>query len=361
MSWPIALLILFATALAVSVCTPVIRRYAIRINAVQHGGTTHGRGARAHVGALPNVGGIAIFGGSIIVLVLAMWFVPSFSTATDFSQLFPIVLGGIVMWGIGLFDDLFELSALVRFGVQILVALYVSWAGIGIHFVTVLQTPGEYVFIPTWLGTIVTVLWIVGFTNAFNFIDGLDGLSSGVAVIGAVSLLTVSLGFPERGIAVLLFAIIAGAATGFLRHNASPASIIMGDSGAYFLGYLLSVVSIVGAVKVTAAISVFVPLVVLGLPVLNMTQVTLRRLRRGRNPGEASNDHLHDMLRERSGSRRFPVFVLWGTAMVLAFIGLLLASVGLGRALQSMVLIAALLFVPTWLRTVEARKQRNQL
>ena len=361
MSWSIALLILFATALAVGALTPPIRRYALRISAVQHGGTTHGRGKRAHTGALPNVGGIAIFGGSILVLVLAMWFVPSFSAATDFSQLFPVVLGAIVMWATGLFDDLFELSALVRFGVQILVALYLAWAGIGIHFVTVLQTPGEYVFIPTWLGTVVTVLWIVGFTNAFNFIDGLDGLSSGIAVIGAVSLLTVSLGFPERGIAVLLFAIIAGAATGFLRHNASPASIIMGDSGAYFLGYLLSVVSIVGAVKVTAAISLFVPVVVLGLPVLNMTQVTLRRLRRGRNPGEASNDHLHDMLRKRSGSRRQPVYVLWGAAMILAFAGLLLARVGLPRALLSMVLITVLLAAPSALRSFEARQQRNQL
>lgn len=350
-------LIVLATALTVHVATPIVRHYALRIGAVQHGGTSHGRGTRAHDGAIPNVGGIAIFTGVALILAFSVIVFPSVRIAEDAPYLLPIVFGGIVMWFIGLLDDVRELSALVRFAVQIAVAVYLSFSGIGIHFVTAFTSSGEYVYIPAALGTIITVLWIVGFTNAFNFIDGLDGLSSGIAVIGAMTLLTVALGFPERGIAVLLFAIIAGAATGFLRHNSAPARIIMGDSGAYLLGYLLSVVSIVGAVKVTAVVSLFVPVVVLGLPVLNMTQVTFRRIKRGRNPGEASNDHLHDMLRKRSGSRRFPVFVLWGAASALAFVGLLLAGISVLQALLTIAIIALLLGVPTVLRAREARAE----
>lgn len=357
MSLAVLALIVLTTALTVHFATPIVRRLALRIGAVQQGGTSHGRGTRAHDGALPNVGGIAILIGIAVASILAVALIPGVRTAEDAPYLLPIMIGAIVMWLIGLLDDMRELSALVRFAVQIAVAVYLSLNGIGIHFVTAFTPAGEYVYIPAAIGTVITVLWIVGFTNAFNFIDGLDGLSSGIAVIGAMTLLTVALGFPERGIAVLLFAIIAGAATGFLRHNSAPARIIMGDSGAYLLGYLLSVASIVGAVKVTAVVSLFVPVIVLGLPVLNMTQVTFRRIKRGRNPGEASNDHLHDMLRERSGSRRFPVFVLWGAASLLAFCGLLLAGISLLQALLTMLLIALLLSVPTIMRAREARTE----
>jgi hypothetical protein len=104
--------------------------------------------------------------------------------------------------------------------------------------------------------SLLTLLWVVGFTNAFNFIDGLDGLSSGIAAIASLSLLAVALQFPDRGASLLLLAAVAGSALGFLRHNSNPATIHMGDSGAYFLGYLLAAVSVLGALKVTAAVTV---------------------------------------------------------------------------------------------------------
>lgn len=356
----LAILVIVASATAVSFFTPFVRRFAIRIGAVQLGGTTHGRGQRAHDGELPNVGGIGIFLGLLLAGVIGVLALPFVREADDFAHLMPIAIGAFAMWLIGLLDDLFDVSALIRLIAQTGVATYIALSGIGIHFVTAFSSTGEYVFIPEIIGTVITVGWIVGFTNAFNFIDGLDGLSAGIAVIGAMTLLTVSLGFPDRGITVLLFALIAGAATGFLRHNSAPAKIIMGDSGAYLLGFLLSVVAIVGAVKVTAVVSLFVPVIVLGLPVLNITQVTVRRLRRGRNPGEASNDHLHDMLRQRSGSRRLPVFVLWGAACVLAFVGLVIANVPLTYAFASIGGTVALLIIPAAIRAYESRAQGSR-
>ncbi|HRP47515.1 MAG TPA: MraY family glycosyltransferase, partial [Trueperaceae bacterium] len=197
--------------------------------------------------------------------------------------------------------------------------------GVLIGFVTDYFGSGSFVFIPETLTVIVTILWVVGFTNAFNFIDGLDGLSSGIAAISSMSLLAVALQFDDRGAAVLLLAALAGSALGFLRYNFGPATIIMGDSGAYLLGYVLAAVSVLGALKVTAAISVVAPILVLALPVVNITQVTLRRLRRGSSPTLASNDHIHDLIRVRSGSKRLTVILLWAATLVLGVVGMLLS------------------------------------
>ena len=124
----------------------------------------------------------------------------------------------------------------------------------------------------------------------------------------------------------MLLAALAGSALGFLRHNFTPAKITMGDSGAYMIGYILAAVSVLGALKVTAAVTVVAPILVLALPVVNITQVTLRRLRRGASPVLASNDHLHDMIRIRSGSKNVTVLLLWFATLVLGVLGMLLSA-----------------------------------
>ncbi len=225
-----------------------------------------------------------------------------------------------------------------------------------IGFVTDYFGAGAFLFIPETLSIVLTVLWVIGFTNAFNFIDGLDGLSSGIAAISSMSLLAVAVQFGDRGAAVLLLAALAGSALGFLRHNFGPATIIMGDSGAYLLGYVLAAVSVLGALKVTAAVSVVAPILVLALPVLNITQVTLRRLKRGRSPALASNDHLHDMLRERSGSKRLTVILLWCATLVLGVVGMLLSSTPPVLMLVTLVLTVVLIAAVSLARLAEVRR-----
>ncbi|MDZ7707334.1 MAG: MraY family glycosyltransferase [Trueperaceae bacterium] len=325
----------FLTAVGVvAALVPAVRAFALRIGAVQEGGSGHGLGLRRHDGSVASVGGMAILGGFLVALIVGALVAPQ-ALGDDRTALLAIVLGGVLMTLLGLLDDLWELPVAMRLAVQTVAAGILVANGVTIDFVTnyfavgpLARWAGEgsFLFFGETLAAVLTLIWVVGFTNAFNFIDGVDGLSSGVAAIGSLSLLAVALQADGRGPSVLLLAALAGAAIGFLRHNAGPATIFMGDTGAYLLGYTLAATSVLGALKVTAAVTVATPLLILGLPVLNLTQVAVRRMRRGVSPTRATNDHLHDLLRARGRSDRGTVLTLWTATLLLGVAGMLLAE-----------------------------------
>lgn len=325
----------FLTAIGVvAALVPGVRAFALRIGAVQEGGAGHGLGQRRHDGSVASVGGMAILGGFLIAVIVGALVAPQ-ALGDDRTALLAIVLGGVLMTLLGLLDDLWELPVPMRLAVQTVAAGILVANGVTIDFVTnyfaagpLARWAGEgsFLFFGETLAAVLTLVWVVGFTNAFNFIDGVDGLSSGVAAIGSLSLLAVALQADGRGPSVLLLAALAGAAIGFLRHNAGPAAIFMGDAGAYLLGYTLAATSVLGALKVTAAVTVAAPLLILGLPVLNLTQVAVRRMRRGVSPTRATNDHLHDLLRARGRSDRGTVLTLWIATLLLGVAGMLLAE-----------------------------------
>ncbi len=331
---PLVVIAFGVSAIVVALATPWVRTFAHRVGAVQKGGNGHGDGRRRHAGKVPNVGGMAILAGFLIAVLFAAVLAPG-PLGDDRSPLLAIVLGGVLMTMVGLLDDLWELPVSMRLAAQTVAAGILVVHGITIDFVTnyfvggpfqAWTGEGNFVFFGATVSAIVTILWVVGFTNAFNFIDGADGLSSGVAAIGSFSLLAVAMQVDGRGQAVLLLAALAGASIGFLRHNAGPAKIFMGDAGSYLLGYTLAAASVLGALKVTAAVTVAAPVLILGLPVLNLTQVAVRRMRRGVSPTTAANDHLHDLLRERGRSERGTVWTLWGATLALGVLGMLLAE-----------------------------------
>ena len=352
---PLVIATFTVAAVAVAAFVPRVRAFAHRIDALARGGGAHGNGVRVHRGALPNIGGIAIFGGFLAAVLVGSLVAPAALDAYR-VELLAIILGGSLMTLVGLIDDLYEVSPALRIATQVAAAGILVVNGVTIDFVTNYFGPTPFLFMPQTAAALLTMLWIVGFVNAFNFIDGLDGLSSGIAAIASLSLLAVALQFPDRGASLLLLAAVAGSALGFLRHNSNPATIHMGDSGAYFLGYLLAAVSVLGALKVTAAVTVVAPILVLALPVVNLTQVTLRRLRRGQNPAVAANDHLHDLLRVRSGSSRVAVYTLWGAALACGMLGMLISATPLWLAIGTIVGSVALLVGVTWLRWSEVRR-----
>ncbi len=352
---PLVIATFTVAAVAVAAFVPRVRAFAHRIDALARGGGAHGNGVRVHRGELPNIGGIAIFGGFLVAVLVGSLVAPAALDAYR-VELLAIVLGGSLMTLVGLIDDLYEVSPALRIATQVAAAGILVVNGVTIDFVTNYFGPTPFLFMPQTAAALLTMLWIVGFVNAFNFIDGLDGLSSGIAAIASLSLLAVALQFPDRGASLLLLAAVAGSALGFLRHNSNPATIHMGDSGAYFLGYLLAAVSVLGALKVTAAVTVVAPILVLALPVVNLTQVTLRRLRRGQNPAVAANDHLHDLLRVRSGSSRVAVYTLWGAALACGMLGMLISATPLWLAIGTIVGSVALLVGVTWLRWSEVRR-----
>ena len=317
---PVVSLTFLAALVLVAALTPTVEAFARRIGAIQQGG-----GRRVHEGAVPNIGGVAIFGGFMVALFAGSLVRPELLAAYR-EELLAIVLGGALMTLVGFFDDLWEVPAGMRLMCQTVAAGILVVNGVTIDFVTNYFGTSPYQFFGAPLAALLTLLWVVGFTNAFNFIDGLDGLSSGLAAISSLALLAVAVQLPDRGAAVLLLAALAGAALGFLRHNYNPAKVIMGDSGAYLLGYVLAAVSVLGALKVTAAVTVAAPILILAVPVVNLTQVTLRRLSRRVNPAAAANDHLHDLIRVRSGSKPLTVLVLWGAALILGACGMTLSQ-----------------------------------
>ena len=351
----------FVSALVgVAFFVPQVRAFALRIGAVQEGG-----GRRLHAGAVPNIGGIAILGGFLVALLLASIFQPALLEQYR-AELLAIVLGGSLMTLVGFMDDMWEVPSLMRLASQFVAAGILVVNGVKIEYITNyfgeigLFADSRYVYlsgIAEVVAVVVTLVWIVGFTNAFNFIDGLDGLSSGIAAISSLSLLAVAVQFPDRGAAVLLLSALAGSALGFLRHNFTPAKIYMGDSGAYMLGYVLAAVSVLGALKVTAAVTVATPILVLALPVVNITQVTLRRLSRGLNPAAAGNDHLHDILRVRSGSSRLAVVSLWLATLALGTLGMILSQTPPVLMYLTVTATVLLIFGVCVLRLVEVRRE----
>jgi UDP-GlcNAc:undecaprenyl-phosphate/decaprenyl-phosphate GlcNAc-1-phosphate transferase len=346
----------FAALVAVTLLAPQVRDFALRVGAVQHGG-----GRRIHDGALPNVGGLAIFAGFVLAVMSANVFFPQLIEPYRL-QLWAIVLGAALMTLVGFLDDVWELSPMMRLASQFMAAGILVVNGVRIDFITNYFFEGSpYLFFGETLAVVVTVVWIVGFTNAFNFIDGLDGLSSGIAAISSLSILAVAVQFPDQGATVLILAATAGAALGFLRHNFNPAKIIMGDSGAYMMGYVLAAVSILGALKVTAAVTVAAPILILALPVLNLTQVTLRRLSRGVSPALAANDHLHDMIRLRSGSKRLTVLVLWLATLALGTLGMLIAQTPSELVTLTVVSSVLLLGAASYLRMRELGRESRAL
>ncbi|MEX2543032.1 MAG: MraY family glycosyltransferase [Trueperaceae bacterium] len=355
---PLVLCSFIAALVAVSVAVPWVRDFALKIGAYQDGGVAHGDGRRVHNGKVPNIGGVAIFGGFLVALLIGSLVRPGLLDSFR-VELLAIVLGGSLMVLVGFLDDMWDVPPGMRLAAQFLAAGILVVNGVKIEFITDYFGGGNYLFMPEVLTVAVTLVWVVGFTNAFNFIDGLDGLSSGIAAISSLSLLAVALQFPDRGAAILLLASLAGSALGFLRHNFNPANIIMGDSGAYMLGYVLAAVSVLGALKVTAAVTIAAPILILALPVLNITQVTVRRLRRGVSPSVASNDHLHDLIRERSGSPRVTVMLLWLATLALGTLGMLLSRTP--PALMYLTVVATVLLIAgaSLVRLIEVRLERG--
>ena len=353
---PLVSLTFISALLLVAALTPQVERLARHMGALQVGG-----GRRVHEGAVPNIGGVAIFGGFMAALLVGFLVRPDLLAAYH-TQLLAIALGGALVTLVGFCDDLWEVPAGTRLACQFVAAGILVANGVRVDFITNYFGASPYQFFGPALAALITLLWVVGFTNAFNFIDGLDGLSAGLAAISSFALLAVAVQLPDRGTAVLLLAASAGSALGFLRHNYDPAKIIMGDSGAYLLGYVLAAVSVLGSLKVTAAVTIAAPMLILALPVVNITQVTLRRLSRRVSPAEPHNDHLHDIIRVRSGSPRLTVLLLWAAALVLGACGMTLSRTPPPLIYLTVLGTAGLLGAMSFLRVREfARRQPEQL
>lgn len=222
----------------------------------------------------------------------------------------PLLLGGFGFFLVGFCDDLLDLSALKRLGLQCAIASAV-W-GVGIRIES-LSWPGFEPWILGWLSLPITVLWLTGVVNAINWMDGLDGLAAGIA--GIASLLLVILGWIDGQVTlVLLGAALLGSLLGFLYYNSNPAQIFMGDGGSYFLGFSLAALCVIGPFHGPSSLSSVIALGVLAVPLVDMTAVILTRLCDRKSPFQADQRHLHHRLLQLGLSHRRTVWVIYGLA-----------------------------------------------
>jgi UDP-GlcNAc:undecaprenyl-phosphate GlcNAc-1-phosphate transferase len=317
---------------------PTVRKFALRV-----GWADQPNARRLNREPLPNAGGLAIYAGVIAALVLASLLRP-IELQNVLAQVLTILLGGSILVLVGFIDDQFGLPPSVRLWAQILTALLLVANGISIH--VMFGTP-----IDSLLSMSLTVLWVVGITNAINLMDGMDGLAGGISFITAMSLLGVAAQFNNRAAAILVLAALAGAALGFLRHNFHPSRIIMGDAGAYFFGYVLAATSILGRLQQNTVYALIPTVLFLLLPVLDTTQVFVRRLLAGNNPlSTPGKDHLHHRLLAWGLSQRHAAFTLWSITLVFNLLAMRIQGMSLAVMLTTASSIIILLGLTIWQR-----------
>ena len=318
---PAVVAFLAAAALAF-VLTPAVRRLAQHLDAVDH---PHER--RVNITPVPRGGGVAV--AIAFLVVVAALFVADATVglwgpldALTRPEIAALLMGGAAAVLVGLIDDRFDLRARWQFGGQLLVALVPVGLGITVGAIANPFGPGA-IRLEGVFGAIFVVVWTGGMINSINFIDGLDGLSSGVALIAVVTLGIISeTGVPTEPVVALLCMTLAGALLGFLRWNFHPASIFIGTSGVMFLGYTLALLSILGSAKVAVA------LLVLGVPIIDTFYIIVRRLSRGRSPFSADRGHIHDRLLDLGLTHTQTVLLIYAICAGLGALSLVLSGSG---------------------------------
>ncbi|MGE5632604.1 MAG: MraY family glycosyltransferase [Caulobacteraceae bacterium] len=312
------------------IATPLVMRLAKLVGAID----VPKDDRRVHKVPTPLLGGLAIFLGFMAGLLyytdinLNMLEV---HTGAGIIKMLGVLTGAGIIVVMGFFDDINPLPAKFKFIVQIVAASVAVYSGIRINSVTnplyFILKGSEYIKFGIWSYPL-TIFWIVGVTNAINLVDGLDGLAAGISTISAVTLLIAAVSNGQI-FAAMLAAILAGATIGFLPYNFNPAKIFMGDTGALFLGYMLSVISVMGVLKGAAALSILVPIFAIGLPIFDTLFAMIRRALSGKSMMEADKGHLHHKLLDAGMSQKQAVLTLYSISAVLGFSAVALVEVTL--------------------------------
>jgi UDP-GlcNAc:undecaprenyl-phosphate/decaprenyl-phosphate GlcNAc-1-phosphate transferase len=364
--------VFLASAFAVAIVTPLVRRLAIRVGAIDKPSDR-----KVHPKPTPTGGGVGLLIGVGAGLGTALLFPQLRSAFFDSSELQGTMLAALVITLVGLIDDLFNLSAPAKVAGQILSAGLLILTGVELL----------YFWFPLGYGTVIvgsdqavllTVVWVLIMVNAINLMDGLDGLAAGMVVIAATAFFVYLYWGPSNFIsqptgAKVLAAVTAGAALGFLPYNFYPAKIFMGDSGSMLLGLLMASATISGVGRTLLpsggdiaafSIPVLIPVIVLAVPLVDVALAVIRRLRRGRSVFAPDKEHIHHQLREVGHTHRRAVLIiyLWGAlaagcALAITYInGRGLLAVVVGTAL----LLIAATYVPQRLReSARERKERE--
>lgn len=320
----------FIMALVIAyLITPSVMKLAWKIGAIDVPRDSR----RVHKKPMPRLGGLAIFvafaGAGLITLPLNLPLVRG------------LFIGGAVIIIVGIIDDIYNLPAKVKLLGQIFAASILAGFGLKVEWVT--NPLGGMVYLGR-LSIPITIFWVVGITNTLNFIDGLDGLAAGISAIAAFTMMLVNLSLGQLN-GALVMALLSGAAIGFLPYNFNPAKIFMGDTGAMFLGFVLSAVAVDGAVKSATAIALIVPILALGLPIFDTAFAIVRRFIKGKPIMQADKGHVHHRLLAIGLTQKQAVLYMYVISFCLGICSVILARMGIKEALIALTLVLCMLLV----------------
>jgi len=325
-------------------CAFVLTRY-VRDYATAHGWVSAPSQERhLHISPLPRLGGVAIFVSftlSMAVSVVLALYSSHLHAVFSLKTLVTIFVPASVIFLLGVYDDIRGAGPYLKFSVQALAAVMLFMGGLRIVNIPVAFGPHT---LPWFVGLPLTVLWVLAITNAFNLIDGLDGLAAGSALFSTLVAFVVALINGPTLVSVMTLA-LAGAILGFLRFNFNPATIFLGDSGSLFIGFLLSALALEGAQKAPTIVAVAIPVVSFGLPILETSLSVIRRLISGRPVFTADREHIHHKLLQHGLTHRQVVILLYGVSAVFAMLSLLL----LWPTGNSLGVVLAVLGVGIWI------------
>lgn len=310
--------ILFVVAAAVTIAlTPLARKLAVKLDAIDYPSAR-----RVNMLPVPRLGGVAIFGGilaSLVVVGLGVHFLGWENPYVAYENMdvnyWGVLAGVVIMFLVGAIDDVIDLNAKIKFAGQLIAATVVACSGLLLSSIHNPFGPGYIEF--GWVAYPLTVFYLAAFANVINLIDGLDGLASGITGISAATILVFAV-LTNRPDAALFSVILIGVCAGFLKSNFYPASIFMGDSGALTLGFSLGLISLFAVARSALFVSLLVPILAAGVPILDTFFAIVRRKREHRPIDEADKGHIHHRLMRAGFSQRATVLIMWAWTALLA-------------------------------------------
>lgn len=309
---------------------PLVIRLAYRIGAVDRPDSR-----KVHSGSMPRMGGMAIFFAFMAVMLFMVL------TGRITGPFVGIIYGSIIIFLVGLMDDIYQIRPQVKLLGQIAAAAVAIYFGVMVHFVT---NPFDGWFSLGYFAIPVTLLWIVGITNAINLIDGLDGLAAGVSAIAAITMAVIAV-MKGQPVVTLANLILVGAILGFLPFNFYPARTFMGDSGSNFLGFILGCLAIMGTAKSAALISLLLPIVILGIPIFDTCFAIVRRVYNKNPIFLPDRDHLHHRLMALGMSHRRSVLIIYGVSALFSAVAITLTLINNPKANLALILLLLIMVI----------------
>ncbi|MFO7635752.1 MAG: MraY family glycosyltransferase [Clostridia bacterium] len=334
----------FLFAFAVSIVVyPLVKKVALRSGAIS---VPH-KDRHIHEKPIPLLGGLSIIIGFGFSILMNYLFNTSFVASWE---LIGLAAGIVIIMAMGILDDIHELKPSIKALFQIAAAVTaILISGSRFESFTNPTDINTVIILPPVISFLVTIFWIFALTNAFNLVDGLDGLAGGTGAICALTLFVISLIRPDAEmvgsyVSIVLIA-LAGGCLGFLPFNFNPAKIFMGESGSAFIGFTLALVSIQGTLKSYAALSLFIPIIAFGLPILDIILAFLRRIIKRRPVSQGDRQHIHHRLIDMGLSQKNTVLILYSASILLGIFSILLAGQGMQNMGYLLIILLAIMIM----------------